>query len=74
MRIGGQRPGGVENACRFFASRDGGQHRPEEPDAIDVDGRSAEIRADGSSLPSGVYAVRAVGETFADVRTLTLTQ
>jgi hypothetical protein len=29
---------------------------------------------DGSSLPSGVYAVRAVGETFSDVRILTLTR
>jgi hypothetical protein len=27
---------------------------------------------DGSALPSGVYAVRAVGERFTDVRTLTL--
>src|SRR5690606_13442015 len=28
---------------------------------------------DGSGLPAGVYAVRAVGETFSAVRTLTLT-
>jgi hypothetical protein len=29
---------------------------------------------EGSALPVGVYAVRAVGATFADVRTLTLTR
>src|SRR6187200_1914675 len=44
--VGGQCPGAVENACRLFASRDGRQHRPEESDAIDVDGRGTEIRAD----------------------------
>ena len=27
---------------------------------------------EGADLPAGVYAVRAVGETFSDVRTLTL--
>jgi hypothetical protein len=29
---------------------------------------------DGSTLPSGVYVVRAVGETFSDTRVLTLTR
>jgi uncharacterized repeat protein (TIGR01451 family) len=37
-------------------------------------GTAHRLAFEGSALPAGVYAVRAVGETFADVRTLTLTR
>jgi hypothetical protein len=37
-------------------------------------GAAHRLTLDGSSLPTGVYAVRAVGETFSDARTLTLTR
>src|SRR5215212_1073235 len=46
IRVGGQRPSAVEKACRLLAARDGGQHRTEEPDAVDVNGRGAKIRTD----------------------------
>jgi hypothetical protein len=37
-------------------------------------GTAHRLVLDGSALPAGVYAVRAVGETFVDVRTVTLTR
>jgi hypothetical protein len=37
-------------------------------------GEAHRLAFDGSALPSGVYVVRAVGETFADVQVLTLTR
>jgi hypothetical protein len=37
-------------------------------------GTAHRLAFDGSSLPAGVYVVRAAGETFSDVRVLTLTR
>jgi hypothetical protein len=41
-------------------------------DGVLASGAAHRLAFDGSSLPSGVYAVRVVGETFSDVRTVTL--
>jgi hypothetical protein len=41
-------------------------------DGVLAAGITHRLAFDGSSLPAGVYAVRAVGERFADVRTATL--
>jgi hypothetical protein len=41
-------------------------------DGVLAAGTAHRLVFDGSALPVGVYAVRAVGETFSDVRTVTL--
>src|ERR1700704_2601676 len=46
VRIGRERHRGVPQLARFLAARDLREHRAEEGDAVDVDGRGADVVAD----------------------------
>src|ERR1700692_318135 len=46
VRIGRERHRGVPQLPGLFAARDPRDHRPEERDAVDVDGRRTDVRTD----------------------------